>query len=117
MADYHYDQRRGYGHPQNNQRDAAFSNIFGAAPPPGRSQTMTSRTKPSTAAGTRAASVSGNVSAAFSVGMMTETMATYLPASPNAHKRGRSRDRREIGQIDMFFICSSFCAMQSRHGR
>ncbi|ETS84980.1 hypothetical protein PFICI_03005 [Pestalotiopsis fici W106-1] len=42
MADYHYDQRRGYGHPQNNQRDAAFSNIFGAAPPPGRSQTMTS---------------------------------------------------------------------------
>ncbi|KAI4593641.1 RHO1 GDP-GTP exchange protein 2 [Pestalotiopsis sp. 9143b] len=42
MADYHYDQRRGYGHPPNNQRDAAFSNIFGAAPPPGRSQTMTS---------------------------------------------------------------------------
>ncbi|OBT77647.1 hypothetical protein VF21_03737 [Pseudogymnoascus sp. 05NY08] len=33
-----------YGQPpsSNNQRDAAFSNIFGAAPPPGRSQTMTS---------------------------------------------------------------------------
>ncbi|KAI0130209.1 CNH domain-containing protein [Xylariales sp. AK1849] len=41
MADYQYDQRR-YGHSSNNQRDAAFSNIFGAAPPPGRSQTMTS---------------------------------------------------------------------------
>ncbi|KAH6651857.1 CNH domain-containing protein [Truncatella angustata] len=41
MADY-YDQRRGHGHSSNNQRDAAFSNIFGAAPPPGRSQTMTS---------------------------------------------------------------------------
>ncbi|KAK7917079.1 hypothetical protein PG985_010687 [Apiospora marii] len=42
MADYHYDQRR-YGPGGNNgQRDAAFSNIFGAAPPPGRSQTMTS---------------------------------------------------------------------------
>jgi RHO1 GDP-GTP exchange protein 1/2 len=41
MADYQYDQRR-YGPSSNNQRDAAFSNIFGAAPPPGRSQTMTS---------------------------------------------------------------------------
>ncbi|KAI1851166.1 hypothetical protein JX265_013284 [Neoarthrinium moseri] len=41
MADYQYDQRR-YGPPGNTQRDAAFSNIFGAAPPPGRSQTMTS---------------------------------------------------------------------------
>ncbi|KAK8067937.1 hypothetical protein PG996_007049 [Apiospora saccharicola] len=42
MADYQYDQRR-YGPGGNNgQRDAAFSNIFGAAPPPGRSQTMTS---------------------------------------------------------------------------
>ncbi|KAJ2903373.1 hypothetical protein MKZ38_010038 [Zalerion maritima] len=29
------------------QRDAAFSNIFGAAPPPGRSQTMTSSSAPS----------------------------------------------------------------------
>ncbi|CAK7269581.1 RHO1 GDP-GTP exchange protein 2 [Sporothrix epigloea] len=28
------------------QRDAAFSNIFGAAPPPGRSQTMTSMSAP-----------------------------------------------------------------------
>ncbi|POR39290.1 Rho1 guanine nucleotide exchange factor 1 [Tolypocladium paradoxum] len=51
MADYHYDpraapqqQRPPRGHPDasNHQRDAAFSNIFGAAPPPGRSQTMTS---------------------------------------------------------------------------
>ncbi|RYO88081.1 hypothetical protein DL764_008769 [Monosporascus ibericus] len=41
MADYQYDQRR-HGPPPNNQRDAAFSNIFGAHPPPGRSTTMTS---------------------------------------------------------------------------
>ncbi|KAI1825852.1 CNH domain-containing protein [Xylaria intraflava] len=35
MADYQYDQRR-HGPPVGNQRDAAFSNIFGAQPPPGR---------------------------------------------------------------------------------
>lgn len=39
-----------YGAPNNYQReaqrDAAFSNIFGAAPPPGRSQTMTSSVPP-----------------------------------------------------------------------
>ncbi|KAK0390847.1 hypothetical protein NLU13_0350 [Sarocladium strictum] len=56
MADYHqYDPRgpppprqRGYGDGGNSnyQRDAAFSNIFGAAPPPGRSQTMTSASMP-----------------------------------------------------------------------
>ncbi|KAI3321608.1 CNH domain-containing protein [Xylariaceae sp. AK1471] len=39
MADYQYDQRR-YGPPSGNQRDAAFSNIFGAQPPPGRAGTM-----------------------------------------------------------------------------
>ncbi|KAM6535168.1 RHO1 GDP-GTP exchange protein 2, variant 2 [Fusarium falciforme] len=51
MSNYGYDprgapqrppQQRGYGEENNYQRDAAFSNIFGAAPPPGRSQTMTS---------------------------------------------------------------------------
>ncbi|KAL3954802.1 hypothetical protein ACCO45_010365 [Purpureocillium lilacinum] len=48
MSDYPYDPRaapqrpRGYPEANNHQRDAAFSNIFGAAPPPGRSQTMTS---------------------------------------------------------------------------
>ncbi|ORY67631.1 CNH domain-containing protein [Pseudomassariella vexata] len=41
MADYQYDQRR-YSPSGNPQREAAFSNIFGAVPPPGRSQTMTS---------------------------------------------------------------------------
>ncbi|KAJ6786789.1 hypothetical protein PWT90_03130 [Aphanocladium album] len=50
MADYPYDSRpppRPRGYPDNNsQRDAAFSNIFGAAPPPGRSQTMTSSSMP-----------------------------------------------------------------------
>ncbi|KAL4895464.1 Rho guanyl nucleotide exchange factor [Aspergillus ambiguus] len=35
---------RPYGHPSSFQRDAAFSEIFGGAPPPGRSQTMTSQT-------------------------------------------------------------------------
>ncbi|MCJ1287317.1 RHO1 GDP-GTP exchange protein 2 [Xylographa opegraphella] len=44
MADYGVQQGRvqrqnPYGHPSSYQRDAAFSNIFGA-PPPGRSQTM-----------------------------------------------------------------------------
>ncbi|RHZ74295.1 hypothetical protein CDV55_109035 [Aspergillus turcosus] len=35
---------RPYGHASSFQRDAAFSEIFGGAPPPGRSQTMTSQT-------------------------------------------------------------------------
>ncbi|SPO00218.1 related to GDP/GTP exchange factor Rom2p [Cephalotrichum gorgonifer] len=56
MADYHRPSDRGppqrpsraeYGvQPANYQRDAAFSNIFGAAPPPGRSHTMTSSVEP-----------------------------------------------------------------------
>ena len=33
-----------YSHASSYQRDTAFSNIFGAAPPPGRSQTMTTQT-------------------------------------------------------------------------
>ncbi|KAI1764413.1 CNH-domain-containing protein [Hypoxylon sp. FL1150] len=41
MADYQYDQRR-YGPSSGNQRDAAFSNIFGSHPPPGRTGTSTS---------------------------------------------------------------------------
>jgi RHO1 GDP-GTP exchange protein 1/2 len=46
MADYGAQQGRvyrpnNYGHASNFQRDAAFSDIFGSAPPPGRSQTMT----------------------------------------------------------------------------
>ncbi|KAE8350167.1 putative Rho guanyl nucleotide exchange factor [Aspergillus coremiiformis] len=35
---------RPYGHSSSFQRDAAFSEIFGGTPPPGRSQTMTSQT-------------------------------------------------------------------------
>ncbi|OAA53515.1 Rho guanyl nucleotide exchange factor [Niveomyces insectorum RCEF 264] len=57
MADYSASNRRpvpprnpgydnGPGASSNYQRDAAFSNIFGAAPPPGRSQTMTSMVAP-----------------------------------------------------------------------
>ncbi|KAK3336141.1 CNH domain-containing protein [Cercophora scortea] len=51
MSDYPQDRvpppRPGqYGHSNNYQRDAAYSNIFGAAPPPGRSQTMTSSGPP-----------------------------------------------------------------------
>ncbi|KAF7513620.1 hypothetical protein GJ744_008914 [Endocarpon pusillum] len=49
MADYttqeghNYGPRSSsYGHASNFQRDAAFQQIFGGAPPPGRSQTMTS---------------------------------------------------------------------------
>ncbi|KAH8423462.1 putative Rho guanyl nucleotide exchange factor (Rom2) [Aspergillus melleus] len=47
MADLGGQQGRNYrphGHPSSFQRDAAFSEIFGGAPPPGRSQTMTSQT-------------------------------------------------------------------------
>lgn len=43
MSDYYQGDPR--GHSTNNQRDAAFNNIFGA-PPPGRSQTMTSSSIP-----------------------------------------------------------------------
>ncbi|KAJ4298645.1 RHO1 GDP-GTP exchange protein 2 [Collariella sp. IMI 366227] len=39
-------QQRQYGDSENFQRDVAFSSIFGAAPPPGRSQTMTSSVAP-----------------------------------------------------------------------
>lgn len=51
MADYqqgrsNVSRPNEYGHASNNQRDAAFSNIFGAAPPPGRSQTMNSTVAP-----------------------------------------------------------------------
>ncbi|KAI0476078.1 CNH domain-containing protein [Xylariaceae sp. FL0804] len=45
MAEYHqYDQRR-YGPPSGNQRNAAFSNIFGN-PAPGRTGTMGSASSP-----------------------------------------------------------------------
>ncbi|KAG8525800.1 uncharacterized protein KY384_000560 [Bacidia gigantensis] len=49
MTDYGIQADRGmrpgnYGHASSYQRDTAFSNIFGSAPPPGRSQTMTSQT-------------------------------------------------------------------------
>ncbi|KAK4216603.1 CNH domain-containing protein [Rhypophila decipiens] len=47
MADWQQDRippQRPVQH--NNTRDDAFSNIFGAAPPPGRSQTMTSSVPP-----------------------------------------------------------------------
>lgn len=48
MADYGAQQGRNfrpndYGHSSNFQRDAAYAEIFGGAPPPGRSQTMTSQ--------------------------------------------------------------------------
>lgn len=50
MAQYSAQQGAGYGRQpgigpaSSSQRDAAFSNIFGGAPPPGRSHTMTSAT-------------------------------------------------------------------------
>ncbi|CAD6501619.1 BgTH12-01869 [Blumeria graminis f. sp. triticale] len=49
MAEYQQDYSGAsspnqYGHASSFERDAAFSNIFGAAPPPGRSQTMSSST-------------------------------------------------------------------------
>nr|AFO69311.1 Rho guanyl nucleotide exchange factor [Aciculosporium take] len=56
MAEYQYDPRaqqrppppRGYPEDHGYQRDAAYSNMYGAAPPPGRSQPMpSSATAPS----------------------------------------------------------------------
>ncbi|KAI9835345.1 MAG: RHO1 GDP-GTP exchange protein 2 [Thelocarpon superellum] len=51
MADYgtqrgHEHRPNNFGHASSYQREAAFSNIFGAAPPPGRSQTMTAASAP-----------------------------------------------------------------------
>ncbi|KAL1872290.1 hypothetical protein VTK73DRAFT_1672 [Phialemonium thermophilum] len=51
MAEYQQDRvpplrPSQYVHSSNYQRDTAFSNIFGADPPPGRSQTMTSSVMP-----------------------------------------------------------------------
>ncbi|RDW62224.1 hypothetical protein BP6252_11657 [Coleophoma cylindrospora] len=50
MADYQGPRGNGsrndYGSSSNYQREAAFSDIFGAAPPPGRSQTMNSSVAP-----------------------------------------------------------------------
>ncbi|KAI4170528.1 MAG: hypothetical protein LQ343_004905 [Gyalolechia ehrenbergii] len=51
MADYSVQQGRNtrpnnYGHASSYQRDAAFSNIFGAALPPGRSQTIDTQPTP-----------------------------------------------------------------------
>ncbi|KAG5927487.1 hypothetical protein E4U42_002197 [Claviceps africana] len=72
MADYQYDPRaqqrppppRGYSEQNNYQRDAAFSNMFDAAPPPGRSQTMTSSsTAPSIMDQGRTPSMSSTTSA------------------------------------------------------
>ncbi|KAK5458328.1 RHO1 GDP-GTP exchange protein 2 [Exophiala xenobiotica] len=40
---YHASRSPDYGGPADRQRDAAFHNIFGGAPPPGRSQTMTTQ--------------------------------------------------------------------------
>ena len=41
-----YSRQPLYGHASNNQRDAAYSSIFGAAPPGGRSQNVASQPAP-----------------------------------------------------------------------
>ncbi|KAI6823766.1 citron like protein [Hortaea werneckii] len=56
------------GHPAAAQRDAAFSNIFGAQPPPGRSQTMTSATPP--------------MSSERAATMSSATAQGYMPRAP-----------------------------------
>jgi len=40
---YHASRGQDYGGSADRHRDAAFHNIFGGAPPPGRSQTMTTQ--------------------------------------------------------------------------
>ncbi|KAH9884187.1 CNH domain-containing protein [Xylariomycetidae sp. FL2044] len=85
MADYQYDQRR-YGPPSNNQRDAAFSNIFGAAPPPGRTGTMNSSSPPGL----------------HSSNMMpqdgrTQTMSSMSSIPPDMQRRAPPRPQRSGG--------------------
>ncbi|KAF2084867.1 CNH-domain-containing protein [Saccharata proteae CBS 121410] len=66
MAEYGSQQGRDYGRPVNYghasdyQRNEAFSSIFGAHPPPGRSQTMTSQSfqRPTDRAATMSSQVS-----------------------------------------------------------
>ncbi|KAH8162558.1 hypothetical protein CIB48_g5690 [Xylaria polymorpha] len=86
MADYQYDQRR-YGPPSGNQRDTAFSNIFGAHPPPGRN-------------GTGSASPSNN--------MMPQSERTHTMSSmssqgppPDLQPRGPPRPQRGGGYEEL----------------
>ncbi|KAI1486633.1 CNH domain-containing protein [Biscogniauxia mediterranea] len=84
MADYQYDQRRYGAPPANNQRDAAFSNIFGAHPPPGRTGTMTSSSSPN---------------------MMpqegrTQTMSSLSSMPPNMQRQPPPRPQRAGGYDD-----------------
>ncbi|KAK7511818.1 CNH domain-containing protein [Phyllosticta citriasiana] len=82
MADYgaqqgrDYGRQPNYGHTSDHQRDAAFSNIFGTAPP-GRSQTMTSQSFQRPA--DRAATMSSQVSD------MMNRMGPMRPAQANGY--------------------------------
>ncbi|KAL7621406.1 RHO1 GDP-GTP exchange protein 2 [Parahypoxylon ruwenzoriense] len=88
MADYQYDQRR-YGPSSNNQRDAAFSNIFGAAPPPGRTGTMTS-SSPSGLSSPHMAPQEGR----------TQTMSSLSSMPPDMQRRPPPRPQRAGGYED-----------------
>ncbi|CAD6593527.1 MAG: RHO1 GDP-GTP exchange protein 2 [Alectoria sarmentosa] len=71
MADYGVQQDRivrpnNYGHASSYQRDAAFSNIFGASPPPGRSQTMSSQVSQLPAERTQTSTSQSSVSSQIS---------------------------------------------------
>ncbi|RFU30357.1 hypothetical protein B7463_g5972, partial [Scytalidium lignicola] len=68
------------GHSSNYQRDAAFSNIFGAAPPPGRSQTMTSSSPPS----------------AFMVADRTHTMSSQVSGVQGGHRQPQPRPQQHM---------------------
>ncbi|KAI0509168.1 CNH domain-containing protein [Xylaria bambusicola] len=80
MADYQYDQRR-YGPSSGNQRDAAFSNIFGAQPPPGRTGTASAPLPNNTMQGER-----------------TQTMSSMSNGPPpDLHHRAPPRPQRAGG--------------------
>lgn len=91
MADYGAPDSRYYGsRPTNHgpppvrQRDAAFHNIFGGAPPPGRSQTMTSQTP----------NMMYNRSASMTSGMQSQhTMSMRQDAPPPMRQPPQNYDR------------------------
>lgn len=84
-----------YGHASSYQREAAFSNIFGAAPPPGRSQTMTS--PPISQPQERANTITSQPSAASQIlqtptrrppGQDRQTSSGYPPTTANGYYQG-----------------------------
>ncbi|KAF3940607.1 hypothetical protein ABW19_dt0209478 [Dactylella cylindrospora] len=70
------------GPSSSSTRDAAFSNIFGAAPPPGRSQTMNSQSSMSPPARSQ---TMGNLQGHSGYGARNESLGDYEHPKPNGY--------------------------------